>query len=205
MWFATLIIADMPWSDTIIEQFECVDSSTKNETDYYGPYNTLLGDLFLHEAHFEVTPYFERPIYPGSTGFTILYIVRRQKCPMLCIQIKPFTHLHMHLTREKADAQMCERLFSLVDHLVTPKLYGISAMGTCLAIYEYSKETNLLTPPVIAPDLECTDVAPADPWAYELLEEAGEAKVKELVTSIKAMCANIACALCLSRSFLMSF
>lgn len=87
---------------------------------------------------------------------------------------------------------MRERLFSLVDHLVTPKLYGISAMGTCLAIYEYSKETNLLTLPVIAPDPEYTDVAPADPWAYELLEEAGEAKVKELVASIKAMCANIA-------------
>ncbi|KIM51717.1 hypothetical protein SCLCIDRAFT_142639 [Scleroderma citrinum Foug A] len=185
--------------------FPDVDSSTKNETDYYGPYNTLLGDLFLHGAHFEVTPYFEHPIYPGSAGFTILYIVQRQKCPVLCIQIKPFTHLHTHSTREKADAQMCERLFSLVDHLVTPKLYGISVMGTCLAIYEYSKKMNLLTPPVIAPDPEDTDIAPADPWAYELLEEAGEAKVKELVASIKAMCANIACVLYLSRSFSMSF
>ena len=88
---------------------------------------------------------------------------------------------------------MRERFLSLIDrNLVIPRLYGVSVMGTCLAIYEYSKETNQLTPHAIASDSQCmTDVAPADRWTHELLEPAGEAKVKELVALIKAMCTDI--------------
>ena len=88
---------------------------------------------------------------------------------------------------------MRERFLSLIDrNLVIPRLYGVSVMGTCLAIYEYSKETNQLTLHAIASDSQCmTDVAPADCWTHELLEPAGEAKVKELVALIKAMCTDI--------------
>ena len=117
-------------------------------------------------------------------------------------------HLDGFSTRGKTDFEMRERLFSLVDRnlIQIPKSYVISAMGTHLAIYEYSKETNQLTPRTIARDPKyVTDVAPADRWTYELLELAGEAKVKELVASIKVMCADIACALCSSTSFLMAF
>ena len=38
-----------------------------------------------------------------------------------------------------------------------------------------------------------TDVAPADRWNYELLEDGGETKMRELVKEVKALCENIAC------------
>jgi len=193
----------MPWSDAIIEQFELIDRFTKDETEYYGPYNTLLHDLFPYEEHFQVIPQFKGSIIPGSIDFSTIFIVRKRKCPVFFIGIKPFTHLDTLSTREKADTQMRQTFFSLVNrNLVIPKLYGVGAMGTCLAIYEYSKESNRLTPRTIVRDPKyVTDVAPADRWTHELLEPAGEVKLKELVTLIKAMCADIACVLCSSTYF----
>ena len=207
MWFAILIIADMPWSDTIIEQFEFIDRFTEDETEYYGSYNTLLNHLFPCEDHFQVVPQAKGPLTPGSIEFSIIYIVRKRKCPVFFIDIKPFTDLGMRSIRREADTQMRERFFALIDrNLVIPKLYGVSAMGTRLAVYDYSKETNQLTPRAIASDpKDTTDVAPADCWTHELLEPAGEAKMRELVASIKAMCADIACTLYSSTPFFEDF
>jgi hypothetical protein len=64
-------------------------------------------------------------------------------------------------------------------NLAIPKLYGISAMGLRFSVYEYSKETNILLPPAVHPhELYMTDVAPAERWQYELLENAGEQKLR---------------------------
>ncbi|TFK41792.1 hypothetical protein BDQ12DRAFT_396780 [Crucibulum laeve] len=85
---------------------------------------------------------------------------------------------------------MRERYESLIgQNLVIPKLYGISVMGTRFSVYEYDKATKSLSPPSIAPDSTfVTDVAPASRWNYELLEDAGEQKMKELVAEVKRMC-----------------
>jgi hypothetical protein len=69
----------MPWIDTILEQFEIVDRFTTDESEYYGPYNTLLTDLFPHTEHYQVTPQDKGPVTPGSTDFTTIYIVRKWK------------------------------------------------------------------------------------------------------------------------------
>ena len=86
---------------------------------------------------------------------------------------------------------MREEFCVLLNRLLIPKLYGVSMMGTCFAIYECTKETKQLTPGIEYDPDYMTDIAPADHWTYELLEPAGEAKMKELVASIKAMCADI--------------
>ena len=192
----------MPWSATIIKQFELIDRFTKDESEFYGPYNTLLTDLFPHQEHFQVAPQYKGPVTPGSVDFTTIYIVRKRKCPVFFIEIKPFVKLDTPSTREEADTQMRKRFNAIVDrNLVIPKLYGVSAMGTCLAVYEYSQEMGVL-PLAIPRDLESVnDVTPADRWTLELLEPAGEAKMRELVALVKAMCDDIACALCLSTSF----
>ena len=78
-------------------------------------------------------------------------------------------------------------------------------MGTRFSVYVYNKETNVLLPPSIARDaMYVTDVAPADRWNHELLEDDGEQKMRELVSEVKAMCEEIkACAWAclLHRSF----
>jgi len=47
--------------------------------EYYGPYNTLLHDLFPHEEHFQVVPQFKGLVYHESIDFTTMYIVRTRK------------------------------------------------------------------------------------------------------------------------------
>ncbi|PPQ84053.1 hypothetical protein CVT25_003196 [Psilocybe cyanescens] len=77
-------------------------------------------------------------------------------------------------------------------NLVVPKLYAISAMCTCFSVYEYNKEMNALSPPSIPSDpTYVTDVAPASRWNYELLEDVGEKKMRELVLEIKRICQDI--------------
>lgn len=72
----------MPWIDTILEQFESVTRFTTDESEYYGPYNTLLTDLFPHTEHYEVMPQYKGPVAPGSIDFTTIFIVRRWQCPI---------------------------------------------------------------------------------------------------------------------------
>ena len=67
-------------------------------------------------------------------------------------------------------------------------------MGPRFSVYEYNRATNTLLPPSITRDaMFVTDVAPADRWNYELLEDGGETKMRELVEEVKAMCKNIPC------------
>jgi hypothetical protein len=200
----------MTWADTVREQFDLVDHFTTDETEYYGPYNTLLTDIFPHAEHFQIVPQYKGPITPGSIDFTTIYIVRKRKCPVFFIEIKPFPHLDDISTREKADQQMRDRFVTIIGRtLVIPKLYGISAMGTRFSVYEYNQETNMLLPPSIARDaMYVTDVAPAERWNYELLEDDGEKKMRELVVEVKAMCETIkacACPRLLRRSLSMMF
>ena len=100
---------------------------------------------------------------------------------------------------------MRDGFVSIIDggNLVIPKLYGISAMRSRFSVYEYTKETNILLPPPIARDVMfVTDVAPADRWNYELLEENGELKTKTIFVSIKEMCAEFT--KCTSTSYIFS-
>jgi hypothetical protein len=107
---------------------------------------------------------------------------------MFFIVIKPFVHLDDISTREKADQQMRDRFVSIIGrNLVISKLCGTNAM-----VYEYMTEANILSLPSITRDtMFVTDVAPADRWNYESLQENEELKMKTLVTSFKEMCAEI--------------
>ena len=174
---------------TILEQFELINRYTTDESEYYGPYITLLTDMFPHIEHYQVAPQFKGPVTPGSVDFTVIYVVMKRKVPVLFIEVKPYLHLHEIGTRGKADHQMRERFRDLVGpNLPVPKLYGISAMGTCFSVYEYMKETSRLTPPMIARDPDIiNDVAPQARWNYELLEPAGEVKFRSIVAEVKAM------------------
>lgn len=185
--------SDMPWGATILEQFELINRYTTDESEYYGPYITLLTDMFPHIEHYQVAPQFKGPVTPGSVDFTVIYVVMKRKVPVLFIEVKPYVHLHEIGTRGKADHQMRERFRDLVGpNLPVPKLYGISAMGTCFSVYEYTKETSRLTPPLIARDPDIiNDVAPQARWNYELLEPAGEVKFRSIVAEVKAMAQGI--------------
>jgi hypothetical protein len=182
----------MTWSDTIQEQFALVDRFTNDESDFYGPYNTLLTATFPHSEHYQIVPQFKGPMTPGSVDFTTIYIVKKRKLPVMFVEIKTLVSLDDMASRELADREMRDRFTRFIDHLKIPTLYGISAMGTKFAVYKYEKSTQRLTPPAIPRHHEIVnDVAPADRWQYELLDEDGEQAFREVVEEVKSMCSNI--------------
>ena len=63
----------MTWSESVIEQFSLVDFYTHEESDFYGPYNTLLFEHFPPSEHYQIMPQYKRA--KGSLDFTIQYIV----------------------------------------------------------------------------------------------------------------------------------
>jgi len=181
----------MPWPNTITEQFD--NRYTTDESEYYGPYITLLTYLFPHDEHYQVAPQFKGPITPGAVDFTVIYIVMKRKVPVFFIQVKPYIHIQKQSTRELADIQMRQRFRDFSDsNLPIPRLYGISALGTQFSVYEYTVATRVLTPPLIASDLRIiTDVAPEERWNYNLFEIVGEAKFREIVADVRALTAAI--------------
>jgi len=183
----------MPWADSILKQFEIADRYSTDETEYFGPYNTLLTDFFRHTEHYQVVPYYKAPITSDSTDFITRLIVRYMTSPVFFIDIKPVFHLDDISTRAKADEQIREQFKSIVgQNLVIPKLYGISAIGTRFSVYHYNKETRILSPPSVPRDsMQLADIAPVNQWNIDLLENAGEEKFKEIVAEIKAMCEAI--------------
>ncbi|KAJ7933487.1 hypothetical protein B0H13DRAFT_1953004 [Mycena leptocephala] len=183
----------MPLPGYVSERFDLFDRTTSDESQWYGPVNTLLGYLFPPQEY-EVAPQYKGPVYPGSVDFTTLYIVRsargNTKHPICFIEIKPAGHLRELAARGAADRQMRERFEHLVEGLIIPKLIGLSAIGSRFAVYEYDKASQELTPPEIARDLRIVnDTAPAARWAHDFLDAGvGEAKLLEVVQSIRDMC-----------------
>ena len=136
----------MPLPETILDQFRSVNRSTTDESEYYGPYTSLLTDLFPHDENFQVVPQLEGPTFFDTLDFTIIFVVMKQKVPVFFIEIKPYDDL-------QTDEQIRRRFRNLLGSLPIPKLYGASAMGTRLSIYEYTKATGILVPPAITRDL----------------------------------------------------
>ena len=77
----------MPWPEFITVQFELANKFSTDESEYHGPFNALLNDLFPASEYYRIAPQFKR--IPGSTDFTVIYLITRSKAPVLCIEVKP--------------------------------------------------------------------------------------------------------------------
>ncbi|KAF8500632.1 hypothetical protein BU17DRAFT_59027 [Hysterangium stoloniferum] len=177
----------MTWSDSVAEQFSLVNLYTTDESDFYGPYNTLLFELFPAIEHYQVSPQFKR--ITGSMDFTVLYVVSRRKVPVFFVEIKTYIALDKLSSRMEADDQMRKRFFEFMSGSIpTPKLVGLSAMGTRFSVYQFTTKNNELLPVRIIPDARyVTDTAPKAWWSHDILDAAGEAKLREVVAEVKAM------------------
>ena len=178
----------MPWSEAITEQFSLVNRFTTEESDWYGPFNTLLCELSPPLERYQVTPQYK--YVKGSLDLTIHYIICKRREPIFFVRLKPYGSLKNLSARALADDEMCDRFreFSS-DTLFTPKLVGISSIGTQFCVYTFTTETRILKPKLITPDPDIVnDIAPEDRWAFDVLNDEGEAKLRQMVT---AMAANL--------------
>lgn len=179
----------MPWPEFITSQFELVNKFTTEESDYYGPFNALLNQLFPASEYYQIAPQFKR--VAGSINFTIIYLIARRKVPVFFIELK--THVAYDTDSKAADDQTRDRVLDFTaGSIPIPKLYGLSALGTRFCVYEYTVANRSLTPTRIVPHPElATDTAPKERWNLDILEPQGEARLKEVVGHIKAMVADL--------------
>ena len=181
----------MPWSEGVIEQFEIVDLYTTEESDFYGPFNSLLVELFPSSEHYQVSPQFKR--IDGSLDFTVQFIDHRRRIPVFFLEVKAFRSLTLLSARGSADDQMRQKFREFASRTIpTATLYGLSAFGPQFCVYAFEPATRSIDPPAIARDLVVVnDIAPEARWAYNLLEPAGEAKFREVVNVVKGMTAGL--------------
>ena len=80
----------------------------------------------------------------------------------------------------------------LFDDVEIPILYGLSAIGTRVCVYQWNKATRRITPNAIPIDPDVTsDTAPAAHWDLELMTAEGEERLREIVRHIKEMSAQL--------------
>ena len=77
----------MPWPEFITIQFQLTNEVTTDKSEYYGPFNALLNDLFPVSEYYQVAPQFKR--IAGSVDFIDVYLITRQKIPIFFIDVKP--------------------------------------------------------------------------------------------------------------------
>ena len=181
---------DMPWTKAILKQFSLVYHFTTEESDWYGPFNTLLFELFSALEHYQITPQYN--CVKGSQDFTVHYIIHKRHVPIFFVELKMYGLLKNHSAWALTNDQMhnCFHEFSS-GSIPMPKLVGISSFGTWFCVYTFTTKTRILELNLIVVDAHITnDIAPEDRWAFDLLSDKGEAKLREVVTAVKAMAVN---------------
>jgi len=135
-----------------------------------------------------VVPQYKRPEQLKSVDFTTIFLVRHNAHPVFFIEVKSSSGLHGVSSRKNADLQMRERFDNLFEDVAIGTLYGASAMGTKICIYELDRTSRRLTPTLIPSDPELvTDTAPANRWDIDLLTPEGEEQFREIVQRVKKL------------------
>ena len=185
----------MVWKEYTVKQFNLVDPSTTLENEFYGPYNTLLLDLFPPTEHYQVIPQFKR--YTGGVDYAVSYVIFKEGTPIFFVDIRPFIDLNRNNTRAEADDHMRTIFLDFSAERLPSKFIGISAMGTRFAVYEFTPNDRRLKPPRIMDrrlefpriidhrSYTLTDTAPKERWTDDIIEDSGEAKFKALVNEAK--------------------
>ena len=182
----------MPWPESIALQFHLVDKATTDESDYYGPFNSLLNYLFPVSEFYQVAPRFKSG-GRGSIDFGVVFLVSRHRVPIFFVEPNTYVASKKDSLRIQADNQMRERFidFGFEDNPL-PTLYGLSTFGTRFCVYEYDIARDILTPEHISRHRKLlTDAAPERWWDLDVLELQGEDRLREIIRQIKAMAAEL--------------
>ena len=181
------------WPAHITSKFDTTGpGGDYDESTYYSPYNALLNYLFPSEEDFMIIPQFKRPQQAKSIDFTTVFIIERGKKPVFFMEIEPAGHLHQPSSRRYADNQVRERADDFIaDGLGIKTVYGVSAIGTRMCLYQLSQETREIEPPAINNQLHRSiDTVPEKWWSLDVLSPEGEKRLREVVAHVKMMCAE---------------
>ncbi|KAF8554395.1 hypothetical protein OG21DRAFT_1093527 [Imleria badia] len=200
----------MPWPDKVIRQFQTIPQNPVR-SDFQGAYNKLLYTLFPYDTDFTVVPQYLQPSWK-STYYIIAFEILYENKPVFILQLRKPAGLQFVSSREEADTQIRERMGDLAGQLPTllrsflttywnlgesliSTLHGVSAMGTRLCFYHLDTtdvEADIMPLNIPRHLGRVNDAAPMERWDCDVLDVVGEARLRAVVDSIKAACANIA-------------
>jgi len=181
------------WPANVLIQFQIVPPNPV-EADFHGPYNKLLNTLFPPQSEFTVVPQYLPHSDRGAADYIVLYEIQLRNMPVFVLELKPPNHLDSLSKRHDADAQLRDRMAHLSSHCPLPTLHAVSAIGTRLCFYSLNlhEQTLVIVPRAIPRDpIVLTDTAPADRWALDVLEPAGETKLRAVIQEIIDGCSAL--------------
>ncbi|KAF8553721.1 hypothetical protein OG21DRAFT_1509852 [Imleria badia] len=180
----------MPWSKPVVEQLSLVDRSTKEESDWYGPFTTLMFELFPLSEEYRVSPQPKR--IKGSEEFAVRYVVRKGRTHLLC------RDQNIIFSRQR----LTEPLLTLkcattsMASYPTPFRYQARLLASVPSEpnspFTHTTNTRSFEPPAIAADPNVIkEIAPEERWCFDFLDDEGEVKLREVVAAVKAMASNL--------------
>lgn len=109
-------------------------------------------------------------------GIIVLYIVSKRK--VFFVQIKRYLALDK-VSRTEADDQMFKWFIEFPSgNIVTPKLVGLSVLGTNFCVYEFTTvATNSCLLALSSISQFLIDTAPKAWWNYDILHPTGDEKL----------------------------
>ncbi|KAF9784604.1 hypothetical protein BJ322DRAFT_1006903, partial [Thelephora terrestris] len=129
-----------------------------------------------------------------AVDFVGLLFIYPNATPVFIVEVKPPADFRLSSKRREADLRLRRCFLDITPDMEIPVLYGASAFGTKIAFYQYDKESGRLDPASIAPDTHLLiDTAPKEWWCYDIVEQAGADKFREIVGEVKKMCEGVGC------------
>lgn len=181
------------WSTKILNAFEAAradpDANTK-EAVWHGAYNKLLNTVFPVDTDYTVEPqYITEGTGRDSTDFVFVVTMYLKRHPVFFLELKAPGKFALTSDRSRSDRQMRQRVLDWEKVLEIPELYGVSAYGTRLAFYKYTKAPRFLAPKRIPSDPDMfNDTAPEDWWSCELTEQEGFERFMAVVSRTRELC-----------------
>ncbi|KAF8522640.1 hypothetical protein BU17DRAFT_44635 [Hysterangium stoloniferum] len=160
------------------------------ENRYYGPYDKLLNYCFGSNFTFYVAPQNPPTEKSRETVDFIVFIVvfDQNDRPVLIVEVKDDSWLEKAEYRYRADQQLRDRYRFMLHDCPTPRLWGLSLLGTAMRIYCGHKDASSVAPATILSPEPVDRILPADflarEWDLDILSSEGFAKIKEIVTDI---------------------
>jgi len=182
------------WPEVIMRSFFTAGTSVAtSEKLFFGSWNRLLNTMFPPDTSFEVVPQFPAVTACEAADFILLLLIYVNSTPVFVVEVKPPGNFPSFLKRQEADLQLRRHFLDISSDMKIPILHGVSAFGTKIAFYTYDSESRRLEPRSIASDpIVLVDTAPKEWWEYDILEQEGANKFREVVEAVKQMCANVA-------------